>query len=162
MYVHSSILVCFCLNISDAAHGRLRRSETGGYERKEKPNRARHSEEQSHPSQSRPVVHRTSRTVHSDREESVASFSGMSLLPRPSPAFSVSPGPQGPRSYTFDTVAASPESLAVQKLQAELEVAEAELKAARLKYQFIQAKEVAEKDARGSRAGTETEFHTLH
>lgn len=41
-------------------------------------------------------------------------------------------------------MSASSESLAVQKLQAELELAEAELKAARLKYQYIQAKEADE------------------
>jgi hypothetical protein len=40
-------------------------------------------------------------------------------------------------------VSTSNEPLEVQKLQAELEVAEAELKAARLKYQYIQAKEAA-------------------
>ena len=40
----------------------------------------------------------------------------------------------------------SNEPLEVQKLQAELEVAEAELKAARLKYQYIQAREAAERN----------------
>lgn len=40
----------------------------------------------------------------------------------------------------------SNEPLEVQKLQAELEVAEAELNAARLKYQYIQAKEAAERN----------------
>jgi len=48
------------------------------------------------------------------------------------------------RSEIAAAVSASSESLSVQKLQAELEVAEAELKAARLKYQYIQAKEADE------------------
>lgn len=47
------------------------------------------------------------------------------------------------RSDIADAVNASKEPLEVQKLQAELEVAEAELKTARLKYQYIQAKEAA-------------------
>jgi hypothetical protein len=38
-------------------------------------------------------------------------------------------------------------------LQAELEVAEAELKAARMKYQYIHAKEEAEKDAKRRGSG---------
>lgn len=42
----------------------------------------------------------------------------------------------------------------MQKLQAELEVAEAELKAARLKYQYIQEKERAEKQAQVSGDGS--------
>lgn len=41
------------------------------------------------------------------------------------------------------SVDTSNEPLEVQKLQAELEVAEAELRAARLKYEYIQAKEAA-------------------
>lgn len=45
-----------------------------------------------------------------------------------------------------EAVSMSNEPLEVQKLQAELEVAEAELKAARLKYQYIQAREAAERN----------------
>jgi hypothetical protein len=47
----------------------------------------------------------------------------------------------------------SNEPLAVQKLQVELEVAEAELKAARLRYQYIQAREQAEEEARHGSTG---------
>lgn len=60
-------------------------------------------------------------------------------------AFSGTPSALG-RSDITDAVNASTEPLEVQKLQAELEVAEAELRAARLKYQYIQAKEAAERD----------------
>lgn len=49
----------------------------------------------------------------------------------------------------------------MQKLQAELEVAEAELKAARLKYQYIQAREEAEKNAKYDEAGTEHAPHSV-
>jgi hypothetical protein len=47
-------------------------------------------------------------------------------------------------------------------MAAELEVAEAELKAARLKYQYIQAKEQAEVEARDGRVGTEGTPRTIN
>lgn len=50
-------------------------------------------------------------------------------------------------------VDASNEPLDVQRLAAELDVAEAELKTARLKYQYIQAREEAEKKAHGGSLG---------
>ncbi len=61
---------------------------------------------------------------------------------RPRSSLSGTPGALA-RSDIASAVDTSNEPLEVQKLQAELEVAEAELKAARLKYQFIQAKEAA-------------------
>jgi hypothetical protein len=50
----------------------------------------------------------------------------------------------------------------VQKLQAELEVAEAELKAARLKHQFLAAKEAAEKDAKSDKSNKRKAPATMH
>jgi hypothetical protein len=47
-------------------------------------------------------------------------------------------------------------------MAAELEVAEAELKAARLKYQYIQAKEQAEVEARNGSVGTEGTPRTIN
>lgn len=58
--------------------------------------------------------------------------------------------------YNVELDPASNEPLAVQKLQAELEVAEAELKAARLKYQYIQAKEQAEQESLYGDGGHQT------
>ena len=80
------------------------------------------------------------------------------MLARPTPTFSLSPGPQGDPLRDVDT---SSEPLAVQKLQAELEVAEAELKAARLKYQYIQAKEQAENRGAKGNEGAEVATHTF-
>lgn len=64
---------------------------------------------------------------------------------RPRSTVSATPGALA-RSDIAEAVNASNEPLEVQKLQAELEVAEAELKAARLKYQYIQAKEAVERN----------------
>jgi hypothetical protein len=65
----------------------------------------------------------------------------------------MSPAPPRAPSVIVDAVNASNQPLHVQKLQAELEVAEAELKAARMKYQYIHAKEEAEKDAKRRGSG---------
>lgn len=107
-------------------------------------------------------IRRASRTVHSDREDSVDSARGISFPPRSVSAFSTTPGPPRAQLYTFEEDAISEEPLAVQKLQAELEVAEAELKAARLKYQYIQAREKAENEAKYGGTGTENEPHTFN
>lgn len=72
----------------------------------------------------------------------------------PAPSFSMSPAP--PRAPSVNT---SDQPLAIQKMQAELEVAEAELKAARLKYQYIHAKEQAGKEAKYGGSGTEAAPH---
>lgn len=82
-----------------------------------------------------------------------------SLLACPTPALSLSPGPQDGPLCDVDN---SNEPLAVQKLQAELEVAEAELKAARLKYQYIQAKEQAENRGSNGNDGAEEANHTFN
>ncbi len=139
---------------TDASLGRLRRSEDGGFQRKEKPGKKRYSEDRTTPHNERQSIRRTSRAIHSDNEESVASPSRTSHLGQTSPAFSVSLSPHGARLYATPMVTLSTEPLAVQKLQAELEVAEAELKAARLKYQYIQEKERAEKQAQVSGDGS--------
>lgn len=76
------------------------------------------------------------------------------------PAFSHSPGPHSAHLFHVESVEESDETLAVQKLQAELEVAEAELKAARLKYQYLQAKEQAEQMYGGT--GTEYAPHDVN
>jgi hypothetical protein len=65
---------------------------------------------------------------------------------RSNPVFSMSPAPSQVPSFIMEEVDASDQPIEVQKMQAELEVAEAELKAARLKHQYLQAKEQAEKE----------------
>lgn len=87
---------------------------------------------------------RVSRAISSDEDETDATPVG-TLHRRPRSAFSGTPAAPA-RSDIADAVSASKEPLEVQKLQAELEVAEAELKTARLKYQYIQAKEAAEQN----------------
>ena len=79
-----------------------------------------------------------------------------SLYTHTTPAFSASSGPSTAHMYDVELDPASNEPLAVQKLQAELEVAEAELKAARLKYQYIQAKEQAEQETLYGDGGHQT------
>jgi hypothetical protein len=69
----------------------------------------------------------------------------------------MSPAP--PRAPSVNT---SDQPLAIQKMQAELEVAEAELKAARLKYQYIHAKEQAEKEAKYGGSGKEATPYALN
>lgn len=97
-----------------------------------------------------PIFGRTQRQpriVSSDDEVSGHLPDPQSLYTHTTTAFSASPGPSTAHMYNVELDPASNEPLAVQKLQAELEVAEAELKAARLKYQYIQAKEQAEQEA---------------
>lgn len=83
--------------------------------------------------------------VISDDDEGEINATPASAYDRHRSAFSGTPSAFGHSDVT-DAVNASTEPLEVQKLQAELEVAEAELRAARLKYQYIQAKEAAERD----------------
>jgi hypothetical protein len=64
--------------------------------------------------------------------------------------------------YAVECVNTSNEPLAVQKLQAELEVAEAELNAARIRYQYIQAKEAAEKEKQYGGMGSRDTPHTFN
>lgn len=84
------------------------------------------------------------RAISSDEDETDATPLGP-LPPRRCSAVSGTPGTLA-SSDIADSVSTSNEPLEVQKLQAELEVAEAELKTARLKYQYIQAKETAEQN----------------
>lgn len=83
--------------------------------------------------------------ISSDEDEVESTVFG-SLPARPRLTFSETPSALT-HSDIAAAVSASKEPLAVQKLQAELEVAEAELKSARLRHQYIQAKEAAERDA---------------
>ncbi|KAF1942719.1 hypothetical protein EJ02DRAFT_160242 [Clathrospora elynae] len=137
-------------------HGRLRRAESGGFIRKDKSSKKRLDRASGTPAPSRLAMHRTSRAINSDD-----SSDGISLHPHRAPAFSVSPGPHGANMYAVEAAnPSSNEPLAVQKLQAELEVAEAELKAARLKYQYIQAREQAEE--KYGATGTEAASHTFN
>jgi hypothetical protein len=78
----------------------------------------------------------------------------MSVQQDLTPSLSMSPGPARIRSAIVDEVVACPEPLHVQKVAAELELAEAELKAARLKYAYIEAKEEAEKKNKYGDSGT--------
>ncbi|KAB2100967.1 hypothetical protein AG0111_0g10850 [Alternaria gaisen] len=138
------------------APGRLRRSPSGGFQRHDKyaNKRSRSTRTSATPEGRHSAIRRPTRTILTDDEDSITSSGGRSLLPHPTPAFSVSPGPQGGRIYPVETADTSNEPVAVQKLQAELEVAEAELKAARLKYQYLQAKEQAENESMYGGSGT--------
>ncbi|KAL6709715.1 hypothetical protein ACN47E_001144 [Coniothyrium glycines] len=108
------------------------------------------------------VARRASRTVYSDREESSSPARGVPIFHHPTPSFS---HPSAPIPAHVQAVDNSTEPLAVQKLQAELELAEAELRAARLKYAYIQAKEQAEQetyDGRKNDIGSGYDFgHSL-
>ncbi|CAE7201930.1 hypothetical protein CFE70_008346 [Pyrenophora teres f. teres 0-1] len=130
---------------------RLRRSPTGGFQRHDPHAKKRRSMDSHHSHSNRTSLsgrtQRQSRIISSDDEASVNSPDARSLYAHTTPAFSVSPGPSTAHMYNMELEPASNEPLAVQKLQAELEVAEAELKAARLKYQYIQAREQAEREA---------------
>lgn len=124
---------------------RLRRADTGGFERHD-PAAKKRQRASNTPNNGRHIANHGNRPVLTDEDDdedvsSVRSSRARSLLTHPAPAFSLSPGPRAGSTCEVDV---SNESLAVQKLQAELDVAEAELKAARLKYQYIQAKEQAE------------------
>jgi hypothetical protein len=138
------------------APGRLRRSPSGGFQRYDKyaNKRSRSTRTSATPEGRHSAIRRPTRTILTDDEDFISSSGGRSLLPHPTPAFSVSPGPQGGRIYPVETADTSNEPVAVQKLQAELEVAEAELKAARLKYQYLQAKEQAENESMYGDSGT--------
>ncbi|KAF1929870.1 uncharacterized protein M421DRAFT_4300 [Didymella exigua CBS 183.55] len=121
--------------------GRLRRAEDGTLYRKEK-----HAEKRSRISESAERStpgRRASRAIQSDEDE-IEEFRTGPLRARPRFSVSTTPGALA-RSDIAEAVSASNEPLEVQKLQAELEVAEAELRAARLKYQYIQAKEATER-----------------
>ncbi|KAF2034786.1 hypothetical protein EK21DRAFT_43156, partial [Setomelanomma holmii] len=128
-------------------YGRLRRSEEGGFLRKENSNsRNRYSVDRATPSSSRRSIHRPRRTVESEGEES--SDSRGKCMPHPTPSFSMSPGPIRAPSAIVEAFNASSEPLHVQKMAAELELAEAELKAARVKFAYVQAKEQAEAETK--------------
>ncbi|KAI4951323.1 hypothetical protein J4E91_004032 [Alternaria rosae] len=133
------------------APNRLRRAEAGGFQRHDKRAKKRERSVRTSTTPSgRGIAIRRSRTIVSEDEEDYTSSPGtQSLLAHPTSAFSVSPGPQEARMYpvkTVDPVDTSGQPIAVQKLQAELEVAEAELKAARVKWQYLQAKEQMEQE----------------
>lgn len=121
------------------AEGRLRRAEDGTLYRKEKHadkrRKVSESAERSTPGR------RVNRAIQSDDDE-IEEQRTVCACPRS--AVSATPGALA-CSDIAEAVSMSNEPLEVQKLQAELEVAEAELKAARLKYQYIQAKEAAER-----------------
>lgn len=92
-------------------------------------------------------THRQSRTIPSDDEASGHSPNHESFYARTTTAFSVSPGPSNAHMYSVELEPVSNMPLAVQKLAAELEVAEAELKASRLRLQYIDALKQAEQEA---------------
>ncbi|KAF9692550.1 hypothetical protein EKO04_009607 [Ascochyta lentis] len=125
--------------------GRLRRAEDGTVYRKEKSaDKRRKICESTEHSTPGTYARRKNRVVASDEDESDDAHFG-AMRNRPRSTFSTTPGAFA-RSDIADAVNTSNEPLEVQKLQAELEVAEAELRAARLKYQYIQAKKAAGRD----------------
>ncbi|KAF2832265.1 hypothetical protein CC86DRAFT_424662 [Ophiobolus disseminans] len=143
---------------ANGSHGRLRRSEEGGFIRKDKSKghgKRRYSDERASatPNSGRRSIKRRSRIVKSDHEDSNDSGLPLAYGLRSS-SKSPTHGPVRASSNIATIVNTSNEPLAVQKLQAELEVAEAELRAARLKYQYITAKEQAEANVGDD--GTET------
>jgi hypothetical protein len=73
----------------------------------------------------------------------------MSLQQHLTPSFSMSPALPAAIVQDVDN---STVPVSVQKLQAELEVAEAELKAARLKHTYLEAKEAAEREAKSGKS----------
>lgn len=151
---HLSSSQVYYLTLAD---GRLRRSEEGGFERKEKikgRSKARYSDERSTPGSNHPTVRRPSRIIESDGEETNDSTHAIAFHPPPTPSFSMSPAPPRATSLIAESVDTSDQPLHVQKMQAELEVAEAELKAARLKYAYTQAKEQAENEAKYGKSGS--------
>jgi len=142
---------------------RLRRSDNGGFERKDKAKARKYGFSMERdspadsPARSRPHLRRPSRIVDSEGEEEEARDSPFGKPPRPKAqtpsAYSMSPAPARLSSVIADSIDSSDQPLAVQKMEAELEVAEAELKAARLKYLYCKAKEEAEEEARLRQAG---------
>jgi hypothetical protein len=133
----------------DKRPARLRRGEDGSYIRAEKGQaKSRYSSERTTSPDARRTFRRPSRIIPSDDDESNGSSHGMVYGSRSNPVFSMSPGPSHVPAFIRDEVDASNEPLEVQKMKAELEVAEAELKAARLRHEYVQAKERAEKEAK--------------
>lgn len=137
-------------------NARLRRADGGGFIRLEKGNKKQRSEDRDasiisnrsdRRSSSQNHRRRERRVVQSDGEDSYGSPAALPVYPPSTPRYSTTPASHGAQPDYMNEVNASNEPLAVQRLAAELEVAEAELKAARLKYQYIQAREQAEQEA---------------
>lgn len=141
-----------------ASHGRLRRSEEGSFERKPKESKKHQPQDRTTPNNSPWVARRTSRVIDSDNEDRVAPISSNPHPPHMVPVLTSVTTPSDVRVPRNDPIPRSEEPLAVQKLQAELEVAEAELRASRLKFQYIEALERAQKEAQhgGKGPGTPT------
>lgn len=124
-------------------HERLRRSASKStWARPEKPARIRHSKARGTPKDHSIAV---KRPIKYEREDSLDSLSAMSALAPLTPSFTGSPYPPQRGSYVANSIENSNEPLDAQKLQAELETAEAELKVARLRLQYIEAKEKQER-----------------
>jgi hypothetical protein len=111
-----------------------------------KKGKGRASADRGTPDSARHAVRRPSRTVPSDDDESYDSTRGMVYGIHSTPAFSMSPAPSRAPSAIIDAVNASDQPLHIQKMQAELEVAEAELRTARMRYEYLNAREQAEKN----------------
>jgi hypothetical protein len=115
--------------------------------------KSRYSSERATPTSTRRTIRRPSRRVDSDDEDFNGDFNdawAMSFQQHmhPTPSFSMSPAPARLPAAIVEEVDNSNVPVGVQKLQAELEVAEAELKAARLKHTYLEAKEAAEREAK--------------
>ncbi|KAI8935812.1 hypothetical protein NX059_007329 [Plenodomus lindquistii] len=134
---------------------RLRRAADGGFVRIEKGFKRQQSEDRgtsifSNRSNHREASHnrrrRERRVIASDGEDSSNAADAPPVYPPSSSHYSMTPAPRATQPEYMQEVDDSSEPLAVQRLAAELEVAEAELKAARLKYEYIQAREQAEQE----------------
>ncbi|KAH7355867.1 hypothetical protein BKA66DRAFT_515866 [Pyrenochaeta sp. MPI-SDFR-AT-0127] len=143
----------------NGSHGRLRRSEGGGFQRKDKSNKKRYSVGRATSDSDRSSIQGALRTDQPDCDDSATCAGSLSLLPPPS---SASSGFLSARSFTSDAIGTCTEPLAIQTLQAELEVAEAELRAARLKYKYIQARAAAEKETESDATGADNAPHKLN
>ncbi|KNG49192.1 hypothetical protein TW65_04173 [Stemphylium lycopersici] len=141
---------------------RLRRAESGGFKRHDKAAKKRERASGT-PNSGRHSTNRLTRTVLTDDDEEFVESSRPRLHLSPTtPAFFISPDPQCGNFYGADATDTSNEPLAVQKLQAELELAEAELKSARLKYQYLHAREQAENESMYGDNGTGEGPHTFN
>ncbi|KAF3005822.1 hypothetical protein E8E13_008183 [Curvularia kusanoi] len=124
--------------------GRLRRNADGTLYRKEKHTSYADKRRKTRESTGAMTPgHRVRQVISSDEDEVIES-PALPLRAPPRSSFSATPSARSHREIV-DAVNASSEPLEVQRIQAEVELAEAELKAARVKYQYIQAKEAAER-----------------
>ncbi|KAH7401967.1 hypothetical protein DE146DRAFT_449996 [Phaeosphaeria sp. MPI-PUGE-AT-0046c] len=120
-------------------YGRLRRNEDGGYHRKD-VSKNRHRKRRTSKSAT-PTVHRRRSTVapSDDEEEQESPYSSHPAAfyqQQATPAYSLSPASPPVPTHVMESVENGETTIEAQEMQAELEVAEAELRAARARQQY--------------------------